>query len=96
MRPAKNGTACGYGDAPLEQERAHLIDYCSALSDKPGAHAMHRLQFELIVGLERYVSHTGTRGGLRYCLGVIEVVLVGLDVGLHELCWNNAHFVTKS
>src|SRR5258708_36967154 len=45
------GTQALHGDAPLQQERTDLIDDAGTLTDQSLAHAVQRLQVELVGGL---------------------------------------------
>jgi len=54
-----------YRDAALQQKGADLIDDAGALTDQSLAHAVHRLQVELLGGLGRDELH----GWALHCLG---------------------------
>ena len=55
---------------------------------------MHRLQIELVIGLDRDEPHVLALYGLGDSLRVHEIVLVGLHKRLHELRRDQPHLVT--
>src|SRR6266496_4992067 len=84
------------GDAALEKEGADLIDNAGALANQPLAHAVQRLQVELIGGLRRYELHRWPLHRLGDRLRVAEVVLLALRVGAHVLRRHQPGVVTKT
>src|SRR5262249_25349537 len=72
-------------DAAFQQERPDLIDNAGALTDQPFAHAVQRLQVELLGGLGRDELHGRTLHRLGNRLGVAEVILLPLRIRAHVL-----------
>ena len=65
-------------DAALQQEGADLIDDAGALPDQPLAHAMQRLQVELVGGLGRDELHRRALHRFGDRLRIAVVVLLSL------------------
>jgi hypothetical protein len=51
------GGPAAHRDAVLEQEATDLVDHRRALADQPLAHAVERLQVELLAALQRHETH---------------------------------------
>ena len=82
------------GDAAIEQEAADLIDQRRAAMHQAVPHPMHRLQVELLLRLDGDEAHVLLGHGFGDRLGIDEVVLVRLAIGLHELRGNEPYFVS--
>src|SRR6516162_581844 len=68
-----------HSNSVLQEEAAKLIDHSRPIANQARAHAMQRLQVELIVRLDR---HTARRRALHsFCnrVGITEVILVALS-----------------
>lgn len=79
----------------LEQKSADLVDDRGALANQPAAHAMHRLQVQLLGALHRHEAHGWARHGLGDRLGIAIVVLVPPQERLDVLGWEQTDIVTK-
>lgn len=79
--------------AALKQKGAYLVDDCGAPRDEPVTNPMHRLEVELVIGLNRDEAHVLALDCLRDSFRIDEVVLVGLHKRLHELRRNQPHIV---
>jgi len=90
---AQVGRPFGERDAALQQESADLVDKRRPVMHQAVAHAMQRLQVELVIGLDRHETHVLARHRLRDRLGIEEVVLVRLEERFYELRGNEAHVV---
>jgi hypothetical protein len=82
-------------DAVLQAEGAHLANHVRSLGDEAIAHAMQRLQVDLIGAPDLDKAHRRTRDGLGDRLRVDDVVLVRLHVGLDEPGRDDPHRVTE-
>jgi hypothetical protein len=80
-----------HGHATLQQEGADLIDDTRALTHQTLAHAVKRLQVELLGGLGCDELHRRTL----HRLGITEVVLLPSRVGTHIFSWHQPSVVTK-
>jgi len=76
-------------EAALQQEGADLIDDTGALPHQPLAHAMQRLQVELIGRLGRDEPHRRSLHRLGDRLGITEIVLLSLVVRAHVSRWHS-------
>ena len=83
----------GEDHATLQQEGPQLVDHRRAASDEPIAYAMHRLQVQLVLGLDRHEAHVLPVHRFGDRLSIQEVVLVRLHERLYELSWNQLHIV---
>jgi len=70
--------ALTYGEAPLEEKGADLIDHAGSLPDKTVAHPMNGLRIELILDLGGSKLHGRALDCLCESLGIAEVVLLSL------------------
>src|SRR5260370_28149712 len=70
--------ALPHGDAPLQQERTDLIDDAGTLTDQSLAHAVQRLQVELVGGLGRDKLHGRALDSLGDGFRITEVRLLSL------------------
>src|SRR5215469_2594083 len=84
-----------HSNAVLEEKAAKLIDHCCPIADQPRAHAMQRLQIQLVVSLYRNAASRRALYSLRYRVGVAEVVLVALPKWLRKSRRYLFDFVTK-
>ena len=81
------------GKTKLQQKASNLVDKTCALAHVPVADSMQSLACALLWLPNLNKAHRRSGYGLCDSCGVNHIVLVGLDVGLHELSWNNLHRV---
>src|SRR5215467_1484358 len=84
-----------HSNTVLQKEAAKLIDYSCPITNKARAHAMQRLQVELIVSLDRNTARRRALNGFRNRVGGSEVVLVALSKRLGVSRRNLFDLVTK-
>jgi len=84
-----------HGNPALQQEGTNLIDDAGALADQSFAHAMERLQVELIGSLRRYELHRRPLHRLGDRLCIAEVVLLTLRIRTHVLRRHQPGVVAK-
>ncbi len=70
----------------LEAECAHLADQTRAAAHHLVSEAMEGLDVNLLRCPDFNNSHCWPRDGFSDRLGIENVVPLGLDIGLHELC----------
>ena len=68
-----------YRNAPFQQEGADLIDDARALTDKPLAHPVQRLQVELVgrLGCDELHGWTLHRFGDCFCITIVVLLAFG-------------------
>jgi hypothetical protein len=81
------------GDAAVEQDAPHLADQGRPVVHQALPAAVQGLDVLLRDRLERHEAHAGPLHGLADRLGVVAVVLVAADEGLHELRADDPHHV---
>jgi hypothetical protein len=84
-----------YCDAALQQEGADLIDDAGALADQSLAHAVQRLQIELLGSLGCDELHRRALHRLGDRLRIAEVVLLPLRIRAHVLCRHQPSIVAE-
>jgi hypothetical protein len=67
----------------FEQEGTQLVDHCSTSCDQPVAHAMDRLQVQLIIRLDRNEAHVLAFDRFSNRFRIDKVVLIRLHEWLH-------------
>jgi hypothetical protein len=77
---AQDADTLAHRDAAFQHEGADLIDDAGALRHQPLAHAMQRLQVELIGSLGRHELHRRALHCLGNRFGILEVVLLPLAI----------------
>ncbi len=82
-------------DTVLETEGTHLADHAGAMHDHHVPCPMQRLNIDLFGSLDLDEAHRRSRDGFGNRFRVDQVVLVALDVGLHELGPDDPDGVTE-
>ena len=82
-------------DSALQQEGADLIDDARALTDKPLAHPVQRLQVELVGRLGCDELHGGALHRLGDRFRIAIVVLLTFGIRAHILCRHQPRVMTK-
>ena len=83
--------AAGRHDTVFAGQAADLVRLRRALTDQLRADAVHRLDILLCRALQRHEAHPRAAHGFADRLGVQQVVLVALHVGLDELRGDELH-----
>ena len=81
--------------AELCKDTADLVGQRRPVADQPRANAMARLNTQLLARLYLYKPHAGAACGLTNRFYLIQVTLVGLDLGRYELRADQPSFVAK-
>src|SRR5260370_2429081 len=80
--------------ASFEQQSTNLVDDCRATHHPTLAHAMQRLQIQLLISLDRHETHRRSCDSLRDRLGIDVVALVRFHVRFHILRRYQSHLVS--
>ena len=84
----------GQGQSTFQKKAANLVHHRRASHHPTLAHAMQRLQIQLLLGLDRHKTHSRSLHRLGNGFGIQVVTLVRLHVGLHVLRRHQSHFMT--
>ena len=71
-----------------------MVDDGGSTGDEAITHTMHRLQVELVVGLDRNEAHVLPIDSFGDRFRIEEVVLVRLQLRLYELARDESHVVS--
>jgi hypothetical protein len=81
-------------DSVLKKERTNLIDNSRPLADQLVSHSMDRLQIHLFDPANRNEAHRRSLNSLGNGRGVVEVVLVRLQIRFHEARCDELYVMT--
>ena len=84
-----------YRDAVLQEKAADLIDDRGPLPHQAVAHAMQRLQIELLVRLRWYAPRCRTLHGFGNRMRISKIILVSLPEWLGVDRWHLPHVVAE-
>lgn len=78
----------------LKRQSTHRVHGGCAFDNEALPDAVRGLHLQLVVRLEWHRSHGAATGGFGDRFGIVEVLLVRLQVGFHELSRDHAHSVS--
>jgi hypothetical protein len=93
--PGKETQPLPHRDSALQHEGADLIDDARALTYRPLAHPVQRLQVELVGRLGCDELHGGALHRLGDRFRITIVVLLTFGIRTHILCWHQPRVMTK-
>ena len=82
-------------NAALQQEDTDLVDDAGTLADQALAHAMQRLQVQLIGRLGSDEPHGRALDSFSDCFSIAEIVLLPFPIRFDVLAWHEPCVVAK-